>query len=205
MAQASTPALGALYCQTLGRSWQLNAETFLGKYNQAGDWWTGPLARTQQTATNVVTNFRLLDAGVRAATAGSRAMHHAQALEESQMQQQETEKADTAAANAEDAARKDPNQAEAQLSQALNQSLPAFLKLAWTMNQGIFNRLSSARAQSSLMMPLCQFRIGLFVHVLSVFLAKFLARLGKQLYRMPGKSFSRPARKRFNSNWRLLP
>lgn len=134
VAQASTPALGALYCQTLGRSWQLNAEAFLGKHNQAGDWWTGPLARTQQTATNMSTNLRLLGAGLQAATAGSRAMHHAQAFQESQMQQ-EVENADSAAASAEDAARKDPNQAEAQLAQALNQSLPAFLKLAWTMNQ----------------------------------------------------------------------
>lgn len=137
VAQASTPALGALYCQTLGRSWQLNAEAFLGRYNQAGDWWTGPLARTHQTASSVSTNLRLLGAGIQAATAGHRAMHHAQAVQESQMQQEgEKEESATATANgAGDADRNDPNQAEAQLAQALNQSLPAFLKLAWTMNQ----------------------------------------------------------------------
>lgn len=145
VAQASTPALGALYCQTLGRSWQLQAETWLGKYGQAGDWWTGPLASTRQTATNLSTNMRLFGAAVGAAAAGSVAMKHAQAYQETQMQQQEQEgqkddekadvKEDAAAATAEDAARKDPNQAEAQLAQALNQSLPAFLKLAWTMNQ----------------------------------------------------------------------
>lgn len=137
VAQASTPALGALYCQTLGRSWQNQAETFLGKYGQAGDWWTGPLAGTRQTATNVSTNLRLVGAGMQAALAGSRAMQSAQNYQESQVQQQqqEADKTDAAAANAEDAARKDPNQAEAQLAEALNQSLPSFLKLAWTMNQ----------------------------------------------------------------------
>mmetsp|Transcript_19431 Transcript_19431/g.36737 ORF Transcript_19431/g.36737 Transcript_19431/m.36737 type:complete len:557 (+) Transcript_19431:180-1850(+) len=138
IAQASTPALGALYCQTLGRSWQVQAETFLGKYGQAGDWWTGPLASTRQTATSISTNMRLLGAAAGAAVAGSAAMKHAQAYQETQIQQ-EAQKGDTnadaAAASAEDAARKDPNQAEAQLAQALNQSLPAFLKLAWTMNQ----------------------------------------------------------------------
>lgn len=138
IAQASTPALGALYCQTLGRSWQVQAETFLGKYGQAGDWWTGPLASTRQTATSISTNMRLLGAAAGAAVAGSTAMKHAQAYQETQMQQeaQKTDAtADAVAASAEDAARKDPNQAEAQLAQALNQSLPAFLKLAWTMNQ----------------------------------------------------------------------
>ena len=134
--QASSPALGALYCQTLGRSWVLQSETFLAKHNKI-DWWKGPLARTQQTASSVGSNFRLLGAGVGALSAGSRAMQSAQAYQEQQMQQEaEKTEAETerASATTEDAT-PEPSDAEAELADAMTKSLPAFLKLAWTMNE----------------------------------------------------------------------
>jgi curved DNA-binding protein CbpA len=137
---ASTPALGALYCQTLGRTWQMQAETYLGRYQQAGDWWTGPLARSQETATSVSTNLRLVGAGIQALAAGSRAMKQAQTYEQEKKLEQSSGEADqkmeqNSEAADEKTAGKNPGQSEALLMEALSESLPSFLKLAWTMNQ----------------------------------------------------------------------
>ena len=111
-------AFGGLYCVTIGFSLQIAAQEYLGFENTflgLG----GHMARTKKNASGFATNMKLLGAGIRAASAGSKAMREAEDLQRA----------------AQAGGLDETNLQEQIMAQTLDQSLPAFLEFAWAINK----------------------------------------------------------------------
>jgi hypothetical protein len=116
-------AYGALYCVTIGFSLQIAAEEYLGFENSflgLG----GHLARSRKNASGFNTNMKLLGAGIRAASAGSKAMREAQELQRA-AEEQGGDDDDAVFSEAQ----------EKIMAETLDESLPTFLEFAWAINK----------------------------------------------------------------------
>eukprot|EP00980_Cylindrotheca_fusiformis_P010247 scaffold2277_cov137-Cylindrotheca_fusiformis.AAC.2 len=110
---------GDLYLQAIGFSLEVNAEVYMGFEKSllglGGHW-----ARTKQNAGAFGGNMKLLGAGIRAATAGARAMNQAESLQK----------------GAEESGQElDEEAAALQMQQQIDTSLPVFLEFAWAINK----------------------------------------------------------------------
>lgn len=110
-------AYGALYLMAMGFSYTVAAEEYLG-FEQSFLGLGGHMARTRKKASGFASNVKLLGAGIKAATAGARAMREAEDLQRAAESGQEIGE----------------EHAE-QMAQTLDGSLPAFLELAWAVNK----------------------------------------------------------------------
>jgi hypothetical protein len=108
-------AYGDLYARTIGFALQVAAEEYLG-FETTFLGMGGHLARTKKGASGINNNIKLLGAGIKAASAGSKAMREAETLQKGM-----TEGVDEAKA--------------AEMADTLEDSLPAFLELAWAINK----------------------------------------------------------------------
>lgn len=132
-------AYGEVYCKTIGFSLMVAAEQYLGFENTLFGM-GGHLATIQQGAATFGGNIKLLGSGIKAATAGSRAMEQHQSLQQQQQeqQQQKEQNDDGTASSAEAAADAEQQKAAAaamQMQQSIDDSLPAFLEFAWAINK----------------------------------------------------------------------
>ena len=111
-------AQGDLYLQAIGFALEVNAEEYLGFENSllglGGHW-----ARTKSNTSAIGGNFKLLGAGIRAATAGARAMQQAEDMQRG-MDQHGNINEDAAAM---------------QMQQSIDGSLPVFLEFSWAINK----------------------------------------------------------------------
>ena len=122
-------AYGSLYLNTIGFAMQMAAEEYLG-FEKSFFGLAGHLARTRKSASAIGSNFKLLGAGIRAAGAGSRAMQEAEKL-----QQQQEEKGGGGGGGEESEQKIDERAAQEMMAETLDDSLPAFLELAWAINK----------------------------------------------------------------------
>eukprot|EP00566_Odontella_aurita_P005835 CAMPEP_0113541892 /NCGR_PEP_ID=MMETSP0015_2-20120614/9298_1 /TAXON_ID=2838 /ORGANISM="Odontella" /LENGTH=568 /DNA_ID=CAMNT_0000441877 /DNA_START=17 /DNA_END=1726 /DNA_ORIENTATION=- /assembly_acc=CAM_ASM_000160 len=110
-------AYGEVYLMTIGFALEICAEEYLGfkstPLGLGGHW-----ARTRQNAGAFGTNMKLLGAGIKAASAGTRAMVEAENAQKN-MAEGEDFTADKAA----------------EMAEALDDTLPAFLEFAWAINK----------------------------------------------------------------------
>jgi curved DNA-binding protein CbpA len=133
-------AYGEVYCKTIGFSLLMAAEQYLG-FETTPFGVGGHLAKIQQGAASFGGNMKLLGAGIKAATAGSRAMEQAQSLQqqqqeqEQQQQQQQEQNGSSAKAAAAEKEQQRAATAEMQMQQSIDDSLPAFLEFAWAINK----------------------------------------------------------------------
>lgn len=111
-------AQGDMYLQAIGFSLEVNAEQYLGFEGSVlglgGHW-----ARTKQNTNAIGGNMKLIGAGIRAATAGARAMNQAESLQK----------------GVEETGALDEQQAAAQMQEQIDGSLPVFLEFAWAINK----------------------------------------------------------------------
>jgi hypothetical protein len=112
-------AYGGSYLHVIGWSLEIAAEQYIGYANSflgIG----GLVASTRKSASGVRSNFQLLGAGIKAATAGSRAM-----VEAEELQKNAQERGDVVS----------DEDAQKLMGRHLDESLPAFLDLAWAVNK----------------------------------------------------------------------
>jgi len=111
-------AQGDMYLQVIGFSLEVNAEAYLGFEGSVlglgGHW-----ARTKANTSAISGNMKLIGAGIRAATAGARAMNQAESLNR----------------GVEETGVLDEQQAAAQMQEQIDGSLPVFLEFAWALNK----------------------------------------------------------------------
>lgn len=121
--QIAQGAQGAVYLKTIGFSLEKAAEEYLGfetSFLGVGGHW----ARTHQNFAAIGGNLSLIGAGIKAATAGAKAMQQAEELQKK------------AGDGSEDKASEfDEQQAAMEMQETIDQSLPAFLEFAWSVNR----------------------------------------------------------------------
>jgi curved DNA-binding protein CbpA len=113
-------AYGDVYLMTIGFAFEVAAEEYMGFANTflgLG----GHVARTRKNASGIASGMKLLGAGLKAATAGTKAMKEAE-----DMQQRAVNSGQTIA---------DDSEAQQQMAATLEGTLPAFLELAWAVNK----------------------------------------------------------------------
>jgi curved DNA-binding protein CbpA len=116
--QIAQGSQGDLYCQTIGFALQVSAEEYLG-FQTSFFGLGGHLARSKHNASAFGGNMKLIGAGIKAASAGSRAMHNAEQLQK----------------DMEEKGALDEQQAAEQMASSIGDSLPAFLEFAWAINK----------------------------------------------------------------------
>jgi hypothetical protein len=114
-------AYGDLYCITIGFALQVAAEEYLG-FETTLFGMGGHLARTKKGASAFSTNMKLFGAGIKAASAGVKAMHEAEELQKAVKEKGGVEGEDAA-------------EQAMQMAENLDDSLPAFLEFAWAINK----------------------------------------------------------------------
>jgi curved DNA-binding protein CbpA len=116
--QIAQGAQGDLYLKTIGFTLGVSAEEYLGFESTL--WGLGGhLARTKQNASAFGGNMSLIGAGIKAATAGARAMQQAETLKK----------------NMEETGEVDEQKAAMEMQESIDHSLPAFLEFAWAINK----------------------------------------------------------------------
>ena len=130
--QIAQGAQGDVYLKTIGFSLEKAAEAFLGDETSFLGM-AGHLARTQQKLAAWGGNLSLIGTGIKAATAGARAMQHAEELQQKQLQQQQQQGGDSG----DDAQAREAleQQAAMEMQETIDHSLPAFLEFAWSVNK----------------------------------------------------------------------
>ena len=126
-------AYGALYLKTIGFAFEVAAEEFLG-FEKSFWGLSGHVARTRKNLSGAGSNFKLLGAGIKAAGAGSRAMQEAEKLQQEQLEKEQAggeQKPSATTGNV----KVDDQAAQEQMAETIDESLPAFLELAWAINQ----------------------------------------------------------------------
>jgi curved DNA-binding protein CbpA len=140
-------AFGHVFCTTIGRTLELEATEYLG-FSQSLFSMDAHGAALQRRVYSVSTSFKVLGAGISAVSAGSKAIKQVETVQK-QLKQQQQNKVDAAAAAAgggrpDEESKKateedtngpslDPQQAKETMEQ-LEDTLPAFLELAWAIN-----------------------------------------------------------------------
>mmetsp|Transcript_104923 Transcript_104923/g.157139 ORF Transcript_104923/g.157139 Transcript_104923/m.157139 type:complete len:542 (-) Transcript_104923:184-1809(-) len=117
--QIAQGAQGDMYLKTIGFSLEVSAEEFLG-FESTLFGLGGHLARTKQNASAFGGNMSLLGAGIKAATAGARAMQQAETMQKDM---------------AESGKEIDQEKLAMEMQNNIDDSLPAFLEFAWAINK----------------------------------------------------------------------
>eukprot|EP00934_Nitzschia_sp_Nitz4_P003505 Nitzschia sp. Nitz4//scaffold16_size188269//133398//135024//NITZ4_001807-RA/size188269-augustus-gene-0.96-mRNA-1//-1//CDS//3329538565//3495//frame0 len=116
--QIAQGAQGDQYLNTIGFALEKAAEEYLG-FQTSFMGMGGHLARTHQTFVAFAGNMSLLGAGIKAASAGAKAMHQAEELQKGM----------------EETGAIDEQQAALEMQGTIDNSLPAFLEFAWSVNK----------------------------------------------------------------------
>jgi curved DNA-binding protein CbpA len=115
-AQIAAGAFGDLFAMTIGFAIQIAAEEYLG-YEKSFLGIGGHVASAKKSASGIASGVKLLGAGIKAASAGSKVMRDAEGMQQksggSEVGEQEAQ----------------------QMAAALEGSLPAFLEFAWAVNK----------------------------------------------------------------------
>ena len=122
---------GDVYCQTIGFSWETCAEAYLGDETSLFGL-GGHLARSKQNVSAFGGNMKLVGAGIKAISAASRAMTEAEQL-------QKDMEANGGVI--------DEQHAAETMEAHMNDSLPAFLEVAWAMNKRDIQKTLKASCQ----------------------------------------------------------
>ena len=120
-------AFGHVFCTAIGRSFELEATEFLGfaKSPVIGSW-DAHNAVIVKRATNFNNNYRLLNAGISAVQAGSKAMKHVESIQK-QAEEQSSLSGGTSGTPLDSAQAKET-------MKKLEDTLPTILELAWAIN-----------------------------------------------------------------------
>jgi hypothetical protein len=118
-------AFGHVFCSTIGRALELEAIEFLGYVNNPllGNW-DAHTAAFEKRTTSFSNTYRVLNAGISAVRAGSKAMKHVETLQKQAQGQSPLAGGPTPM---------DTTQAKETMKQ-LEDTLPAILELAWAIN-----------------------------------------------------------------------
>lgn len=108
-------AYGELYARTIGFALEVAAEEYLG-FETTFLGMGGHVARTKKGASAINNNWKLLGAGIKAVSAGSKAMREAETMQKNMSEGMDEAK-------------------EVEIVDSLEHSLPAFLELAWAINK----------------------------------------------------------------------
>mmetsp|Transcript_54159 Transcript_54159/g.60556 ORF Transcript_54159/g.60556 Transcript_54159/m.60556 type:complete len:767 (+) Transcript_54159:105-2405(+) len=121
---------GHVFCTTIGKAFELEATEFLGfaKSPMIGNW-DAHNAVMQKRATNFNNSYRVLNAGISAVRAGSKAMKHVESIQK----QAEEQSSLSGAAGVSGASPFDNTQAKETMKK-LEDTLPTILELAWAIN-----------------------------------------------------------------------
>mmetsp|Transcript_34553 Transcript_34553/g.83595 ORF Transcript_34553/g.83595 Transcript_34553/m.83595 type:complete len:626 (+) Transcript_34553:97-1974(+) len=129
-------SFGATFLVTIGFALQVEGEEFLGFQNTAlgvG----GHAARWKKTRKNTQMNWKIMGAGINAATTGRKAMKEVEAAQRA-MEEKKAKEALTRDPDGDDGEEEgEPAMDEEQAkvaAQKLEESIPAFLELAWAIN-----------------------------------------------------------------------
>jgi hypothetical protein len=139
-AKVAAGAFGALYCTTIGFALLVAAEEWLG-FQTTFLGLGGHLARTKKNAAGFAANLSLLGAGIKAASAGGKAMAKAEELQQKMGNLNTVGGDGESNINNKDAAdgtraKPEVDEADAQeMAMAIDGTLPAFLELAWAVNK----------------------------------------------------------------------
>ena len=130
-------SFGATFLVTIGFALQVEAEEFLGFQNTAlgvG----GHAARWKKTRKNTQNNWKLMGAGINAATTGRKAMKEVEAaqraLEEKKAKEALTKAIDGKEEATEEGERQMDEEQAKMAAQKLEETIPALLELAWAIN-----------------------------------------------------------------------
>jgi curved DNA-binding protein CbpA len=119
-------SFGHVFCTTIGKALELEATEFLGyARNPLVGNWDAHAAALQKRATSFNNNYRVLNAGISAVHAGSKAMKHVE-----EMQKEAQAKSPLSGSGATPL---DSSQAKETMKK-LEDTLPAVLELAWAIN-----------------------------------------------------------------------
>ena len=138
--QIAQGAQGDVYLKTIGFSFEKAAEEYLG-FETSVLGLGGHLARTQQNLSAIGGNFALIGAGIKAATAGARAMQQAEEMQKAAGERAATSDPNSATSAATTSASTtgelslDEQKAAMEMQETIDQSLPAFLEFAWSVNK----------------------------------------------------------------------
>lgn len=118
-------AFGHVFCSTIGRALELEGVEFLGYANNPliGNW-DAHTAAFEKRTTSFSNNYRVLNAGISAVRAGSKAMKHVETMQKQAQAQSPLAGGPTPM---------DTTQAKETMKQ-LEDTLPAILELAWAIN-----------------------------------------------------------------------
>jgi curved DNA-binding protein CbpA len=118
-------AFGHVFCSTIGRALELEAVEFLGYANNPllGNW-DAHTAAFEKRTTSFTNSYRVLNAGISAVRAGSKAMKHVETMQKQAQAQSPLAGGPTPM---------DTSQAKETMKQ-LEDTLPAILELAWAIN-----------------------------------------------------------------------
>jgi len=110
-------AYGELYCVTIGFALQVAAQEYLG-FAKSFLGLGGHVARTKKNSKTLVTNMAILGKGLKAVSAGTRAMAEAENMKKGMGEGEELNETKVA-----------------EMTEHLDDSLPSFLELAWAINK----------------------------------------------------------------------
>ncbi|KAL7540202.1 hypothetical protein ACHAXR_012865 [Thalassiosira sp. AJA248-18] len=125
-------SFGATFLVTIGFALQVEGEEFLGFQNTAlgvG----GHAARWRKTKKNTQNNWKLMGAGINAATTGRKAMKEVEAAQRSMEEKRTRDAIGSTETEKEDQSGMDEEQAKL-AAQKLEETIPALLELAWAIN-----------------------------------------------------------------------
>jgi curved DNA-binding protein CbpA len=123
-------SFGATFLVTIGFALQVEGEEFLGFQNTALGM-GGHAARWKKTRKNTQNNFKLMGAGINAATTGRKAMKEVEAAQRAMDEKRAQEGVDSDA----DGEQSGIDEEQAKLAaQKLEETIPALLELAWAIN-----------------------------------------------------------------------
>jgi len=127
-------AQGDLYLKTIGFALEVNAEEYLG-FESSFLGLGGHLARTKQNASGFGTAMGLLGAGVKAASAGVRAMQEAEKLQKDMEERAAGGNAGESGENGAMPTEEEQMKMAMGVQESIDDSLPAFLEFAWAINK----------------------------------------------------------------------
>mmetsp|Transcript_25426 Transcript_25426/g.43409 ORF Transcript_25426/g.43409 Transcript_25426/m.43409 type:complete len:622 (-) Transcript_25426:134-1999(-) len=129
-------SFGATFLVTIGFALQVEAEEFLGFQNTALGM-GGHAARWKKTRKNTQNNFKLMGAGINAATTGRKAMKEVEAAQRAMEERRVKEALEKSPGEGEDeeggSSAMDEEQAK-MAAKKLEETIPALLELAWAIN-----------------------------------------------------------------------
>lgn len=134
-------SFGATFLVTIGFALEVEAEEYLGVQTSALG--VGAInARWRRTRKTTANNWKIMGAGINAATTGRKAMKEVEAVQK----QMEEKKATKAAGETDDSNHDAIDEAQAKMAaQKLEETIPALLELAWAINiRDISRTLKSA-------------------------------------------------------------